>query len=43
MTGEEILHYLRRYLAGYKVPRRIIFRKELPHTATGKVAKKELK
>lgn len=42
VSAEEMLHFLRQHLAGYKVPRRIIFRDGLPHTATGKVAKKEL-
>ena len=41
--SREILDFLRRYLATYKLPRRIIFKTDLPHTAIGKISKKELK
>ncbi|MFA5393467.1 MAG: long-chain-fatty-acid--CoA ligase [Candidatus Ratteibacteria bacterium] len=40
---KEILDFLRRYLATYKLPRRIIFKTDLPHTAAGKISKRELK
>lgn len=40
---KEILDFLRLYLATYKLPRRIIFKTDLPHTATGKISKRELK
>ncbi len=43
ITAKELLDFLRLRLATYKLPRRIIFREELPHTATGKISKKELK
>ena len=35
--------YVKRNLAGYKVPREIVFRDELPRNATGKVLKRELR
>ncbi|MCX5642164.1 MAG: long-chain-fatty-acid--CoA ligase [Candidatus Omnitrophica bacterium] len=41
--SKEILDFSRRYLATYKLPRRIIFKAELPRTATGKIAKRELR
>ena len=41
--SREILDFLRKYLATYKLPRRIIFKTELPRTATGKISKRELK
>jgi len=34
--------YVKKNLAGYKVPREIVFMKELPRNATGKVLKREL-
>ena len=45
VTLEEkpILDYLRERLADYKVPRRIVFLPALPHTATGKILKNELR
>jgi long-chain acyl-CoA synthetase len=39
----EILHFCRERLADYKVPREIHIVKSLPRTATGKIAKLELK
>ncbi|HEY7076965.1 MAG TPA: AMP-binding protein [Solirubrobacteraceae bacterium] len=42
--GEDALKaYVKENLAGYKVPREIEFRDELPRTSTGKVLKRELK
>ncbi len=39
---EEIISYCRKRLAGYKVPRIIEFRENLPKTASGKIKKAEL-
>jgi len=41
--SREILDFLKIYLATYKLPRRIIFKTDLPHNATGKISKRELK
>ena len=41
--SKEILDFLRKYLATYKLPRRIIFKTELPRTATNKISKRDLK
>ncbi|MFH2068040.1 MAG: long-chain-fatty-acid--CoA ligase [Candidatus Omnitrophota bacterium] len=41
--SREILDFLRKYLATYKLPRRIIFKTELPRTAANKISKRELK
>jgi len=41
--SKEILDFLRIHLATYKLPRRIIFKTELPHTAIGKISKRELR
>jgi len=39
----EILQFVREHLAGYKVPKAVEFRKELPKGGTGKILKKELR
>ena len=41
--AEELRGYARTRLAGYKVPRRVDFRPELPRLPTGKLAKKALR
>jgi long-chain acyl-CoA synthetase len=41
-TAGDIVEYCRERLAAYKYPRLVEFRPELPLTASGKVAKKEL-
>ncbi|WP_229579822.1 acyl--CoA ligase family protein [Rhodococcus rhodochrous] len=43
VTAEEIIVYTRTLLAGYKVPRDIVFPLELPRTSTGKILKFELR
>jgi len=39
----EIRDFIREYLAGYKVPKSVEFREELPKGGTGKILKKELR
>lgn len=41
-TPEEILEHCKKYLAGFKVPRAVVFG-EIPKTATGKIQKFELR
>jgi long-chain acyl-CoA synthetase len=43
VSAEEIRNYCRKYLTGYKVPKYVEFRDELPKSAVGKILKKELK
>ena len=43
LTKEELLVHLRENLTGYKVPREIIFREELPKTNVGKILRRELR
>jgi long-chain acyl-CoA synthetase len=43
LDSDEILRYCREQLADYKIPREIRIVESLPHTATGKIAKLELK
>lgn len=42
-TAEELVEYTRGLLAGYKVPREIVFAEDLPRTPTGKIRKNELR
>jgi len=42
VTAEQIVEHVRARIAGYKVPRRVVFR-ELPKTSTGKIRKDELR
>src|SRR3954452_11154969 len=42
-SEDEIKKKVKADLAGYKVPREVVFMDELPRNATGKVLKKELK
>lgn len=42
MDEHELLHYLRRHIASYKVPRSIEFRASLPKTSSGKIFKRAL-
>src|SRR3954452_3038678 len=42
-SEEKLKAYVKENLAGYKVPRDVEFRDELPRTSTGKVLKRELK
>lgn len=40
--AEELLHFLRTRLAGYKIPRRLVFLETLPYTASGKLKRREV-
>jgi fatty-acyl-CoA synthase len=43
LTAEAVQSYVKENLARYKVPRDVVFVKELPLNATGKVLKRDLK
>ena len=43
LSAETLLQFLRGQLAGYKVPRQIVFVESLPHTASGKLKRAEVK
>lgn len=43
LTKEELKSFCKENLAGYKVPKHIEFRKELPKTNVGKILRKDLK
>jgi long-chain acyl-CoA synthetase len=43
LTEEAVIEHCRKELTGYKVPKRIYFRDELPKTNVGKILRRELK
>lgn len=43
VTESELIAYARTKLAGYKIPKEVFFRAEIPHTATGKIQKFKLR
>jgi long-chain acyl-CoA synthetase len=43
LTAEELLAHCREHLTGYKIPREVEFRTELPKTNVGKILRRELR
>jgi long-chain acyl-CoA synthetase len=43
LTEHEVIEHCRKALAGYKVPKHVYFRKELPKSNVGKILRKELR
>ncbi len=43
LSQDELLAYCRERLAKYKLPRKVIFKRELPKTAVGKVLRRTLR
>ncbi len=43
LTAEALMEHCHKYLTGYKMPRHIYFRTELPKTNVGKILRKELR
>ena len=43
LTAEDVRDFCRPRLAGYKVPKQIEFRAELPKSAVGKILRRELR
>jgi len=43
LTREELLRHCRQYLTGYKVPKLVEFRNELPKSTVGKILRKQLR
>jgi long-chain acyl-CoA synthetase len=43
LTEEQLIGHCRKSLTGYKVPKRVYFRDELPKTNVGKILRRELK
>lgn len=43
MEGEELIQSLGKTMAGYKIPKKVVVMESLPHNASGKILKKELR
>jgi long-chain acyl-CoA synthetase len=43
LTAEQVIAYCREHLTGYKCPRDVEFRKELPKTNVGKILRRQLR
>lgn len=43
LTEKEVIDYCRENMTGYKVPKKVVFRKELPKTNVGKILRRKLK
>jgi long-chain acyl-CoA synthetase len=43
LTKADLIAHCRQYLTGYKVPRQVEFREQLPHTNVGKILRRELR
>ena len=43
LTAEALIEHCRRELTGYKVPRQVEFREDLPRTNVGKILRRALK
>ena len=43
LTEDELLKYCKEHLAGFEVPKKVIFVSEMPKTATGKIQKYQLR
>jgi long-chain acyl-CoA synthetase len=43
ITEQQVIEHCRQYLTGYKIPREVEFRKELPKTNVGKVLRRALR
>ncbi len=43
LTEDAVIEHCRKELTGYKVPKRVYFRDELPKTNVGKILRRELK
>jgi long-chain acyl-CoA synthetase len=43
LTEDDVIEHCRKALTGYKVPKRVYFRDELPKTNVGKILRRELK
>ena len=43
LTSDDVLKHCREYLTGYKMPREVEFRAELPKTNVGKILRRELR
>jgi len=43
LTAQEVIAHCRKHLTGYKIPRHVEFRDELPKSAVGKILRRALR
>ena len=43
LTAEDVIAHCRKYLTGYKIPRHVEFRDDLPKSAVGKILRRALR
>ncbi|WP_218355285.1 long-chain-fatty-acid--CoA ligase FadD [Alteromonas lipotrueiana] len=43
LTAEDIIAHCRKHLTGYKIPKQVVFKDELPKTNVGKILRRELR
>jgi long-chain acyl-CoA synthetase len=43
LSADDVLKHCREHLTGYKIPKQVEFRTELPKTPVGKVLRRELR
>jgi long-chain acyl-CoA synthetase len=43
LTAEDVIAHCRKYLTGYKIPRRVEFRDDLPKSSVGKILRRALR
>ena len=43
LTEDAVRYFMREGLTGYKVPKSVVFKDELPKTAVGKILRRELR
>jgi long-chain acyl-CoA synthetase len=43
LTEDDVIEHCRKSLTGYKVPKRVYFRDELPKTNVGKILRRDLR
>ena len=43
LTAQDVIAHCRKHLTGYKVPKQVVFKDELPKTNVGKILRRELR